>query len=308
MSTWKGVVPEVAARCHQQGFVDLYKNLLRHSSVSMDQIDAIACTVSPGLMGPLLMGLSFAKNLSLYHELPLIPVHHLAAHLEVIHLTEKIPYPYLGLIVSGGHTLLVKVFGPHQFLPLAKTRDDAAGEAFDKGARLLGLAYPGGPEIDKLAKNGRPDFLKFPQTVFSDSLDWSFSGLKSSLKQQIGKMSSREIQLNLPHICASYQTAIVESLWTHVAKCLQRKENTKLPFVVGGGVACNRFLRKRFLEGHAQTYFVPPKYCTDNAVMIACLGAKTFYNRSLFPQSLLIHAVSQSPLPSESENGATDNA
>ena len=298
LKEWGGVVPEIASRYHNEKMIPLLEILLKKANIKLEQIDLIAVTTLPGLLGPLLTGLNLAKTLSLLLEKPIYPVNHLKAHLEAIHLTEKVSYPYLGLLVSGGHSLFTIVYSPTRFEVIGSTTDDAAGEAFDKGGKLLGLGYPAGKIIDDLAKNGNENTYSFPIGLHhSHDANLSYSGIKTSLRVFMDKHP--ELKTNeqmMRDVCASYQKAIVEALILKsefAFKIAKEKTNKSLPLVVGGGVACNSYLRKCFQAKYKETYFVAPQYCTDNGAMVANLAHLDQKNVLPFPACLSIDAESR---------------
>ena len=299
LKKWGGVVPEIAARNHLEKLTSLLKQSFEETNLHPSQVNAIGVTTHPGLLGPLLTGLNGAKTLSLLYQTPLISVNHLYAHIEAIHLTEKLDYPYLGLIVSGGHTLFLLVQSPLEFEVVGTTLDDAAGEAFDKGGKLMGLNYPAGREIDLLALEGNKDCYDFPISLKSPSNpNFSFSGLKTSLRLWLEKNGlPQKNSQTLRDLCASYQEAIVQALKLksiHALKITQKKKNQSLPLVIGGGVACNGRLRKVFKELDSQVLFVPPQFCTDNGGMIAHYALRIFEEKTLsFPQTLWLDARSR---------------
>ncbi|MBA3541014.1 MAG: tRNA (adenosine(37)-N6)-threonylcarbamoyltransferase complex transferase subunit TsaD [Deltaproteobacteria bacterium] len=271
-----GVVPELASRAHILNVVPVVQAALDQAACSLDDIDGIAVTNAPGLVGALLVGLQTAKALAWVTGKPLVGVHHLEGHLSAIFLEpEPPPMPHLALIVSGGHTSLVRVQAHGDVIELGATRDDAAGEAFDKGAKLLGLGYPGGVVVDRLARTGDPAAIAFPRamTAASTGSEFSFSGLKTSLLHHVRKHGVPTGQ-GLADLCASYQAAIVEVL---VRKTRRAARSEGLAHVqVCGGVAANSGLRTALREaGEAdgfRVYIPPPNRCTDNAAMIAAAG------------------------------------
>jgi N6-L-threonylcarbamoyladenine synthase len=297
LAKWGGVVPEIAARNHIQKLTPLVQATLEEAGKKFEDIDAIAVTALPGLLGPLLTGISYAKTISLLKKLPIIPINHLFAHLEAVHIDQQVSYPYLGLLVSGGHSLFVKVSSPLEMEVISSTIDDAAGEAFDKGGKILGLPYPAGKIIDDLAKEGNDQFHKFPIGL-KGSKDgrMSFSGLKTSLRQfveQRPEVKEPNSQI-LKDVCASYQKAIVESLTTKAKEVfhLLDAETKELPFVVGGGVACNSLLRSE-MKKRFDCHFVTPKFCTDNGAMVANLGLLNYEEKVNYPECLNIDAQSR---------------
>jgi N6-L-threonylcarbamoyladenine synthase len=271
-----GVVPELASRAHVVNVVPVLRGALDRAGVSLDDIDGVAVTCGPGLVGALLVALQTAKALAWVRGLPLIGVHHLEGHLSAVYLEpEPPPMPHLALIVSGGHTSLVRVDGHGDVRELGATRDDAAGEAFDKGAKLLGLGYPGGAAIDPLAATGDPKAVGFPRAMAAKATgdDFSFSGLKTSLLHHVRAHGVPDGQA-LADLCASYQAAIVESLVRKTRRAARREGLTHVQ--VCGGVAANSGLRAALRAAGAEDDFrvhvPPPARCTDNAAMIAAAG------------------------------------
>jgi N6-L-threonylcarbamoyladenine synthase len=269
-----GVVPELASRRHVESIIPVIKEALSKANVKLTDIEGIAVTMGPGLIGCLMVGVSTAKSISFSLGIPFIGVDHLEAHLAASYLEYDVPFPFVGLVVSGGHTSLYLVRSHTEFHLLGKTRDDAAGEAFDKAAKLLGLSYPGGVEIDRLSREGDPQAIPFPRPFkTSSSFDFSFSGIKTSLVYYL-KKNPKPDEKRLRDICASYQEAIVETLVekTVVASRL----NGVRAVVMAGGVACNSRLRtlakERFDEEEISLFIPSPKYCTDNAAMVGALG------------------------------------
>lgn len=268
-----GVVPEIASRKHTETIVHVIDQAIAASETDPRELDAVAVTQGPGLVGSLMVGISAAKALAFSWEKPLVGVNHLEAHIASAHIENEIDFPFVALIVSGGHTNLYMVGGFLDFELLGSTRDDAAGEAFDKGAKALGLGYPGGVQIDRLSKNGDPDAVSFPRPFNNESFDFSFSGLKTALLNHVRK-NPAETEKDLHDVCAGFQEAIVETL---VNKTLNAaRKNGVETVVVAGGVACNSRLRRlseERIEGEGISVFMPsPSLCTDNAAMIAALG------------------------------------
>jgi N6-L-threonylcarbamoyladenine synthase len=271
-----GVVPELASRAHILNVVPVVQAALEQAGSTLDELDGIAVTNAPGLVGALLVGLQTAKAIAWVTELPLVGVHHLEGHLSAIYLeAEPPPMPHLALIVSGGHTSLVRVLDHGSLIELGATRDDAAGEAFDKGAKLLGLGYPGGAVIDKLAKTGDPTAIAFPRAMTAETHGdaFSFSGLKTFLLHHVRAHGVPDGQ-PLADLCASYQAAIVEVL---VRKTRRAARRLGLAHVqICGGVAANSGLREAMRragdEDGFRVYVPPPARCTDNAAMIAAAG------------------------------------
>ena len=274
-----GVVPELASREHLKNIMPVVRTALQKADVHMTDLDGIAVTVGPGLVGSLLVGLYYAKGLSYVHDIPLAAINHLEGHILSIFLEEEAPsFPFVALTVSGGHTSLYHVRGYGSYTQMGQTIDDAAGEAFDKVAKIFGLGYPGGVVIEKLAREGRNDIIKFPRAYLSkDSLDFSFSGLKTSVSLYTKKWRERKTEddgVVLADIAASFQESVVDVL---IHKLMKAKEKRGVEeVVVAGGVACNRRLRSRLSRdasgGHARVYYPRPEFCTDNGAMIAAAG------------------------------------
>jgi len=291
-----GVVPEIASRKHIEAIAPVILQAMEDAGLSLDDIEGVAVTRGPGLIGSLLVGLSTAKALAFAKRLPLAGVNHLEGHVAAVFLTETPPeFPFVALVVSGGHTTIYRVDGFRRFTLLAQTRDDAAGEAFDKAANLLDIGYPGGVVIDRLAKQGDPSVIPFPRGM-RGSRDFSFSGLKTSLLTLVRKRGVPFNADELPNVCASYQEAIVDVL---VEKTLRAAaENAIARVVVCGGVAANSRLRARFYADAekcgVRVFIPPPVLCTDNAAMIAVVGAQLLQegHRDHFD----LNAVSRWPL------------
>lgn len=283
-----GVVPEVASRKHVENITQIIQEALDQAEVKREEIDAIAVTQGPGLVGALLIGIAAAKALSFATGVPLVPVHHIAGHIYANHLVEPLQFPFVALVVSGGHTELLYMEKHNHFTRLGKTRDDAAGEAFDKVARLVGLPYPGGPEIDRLAAKGKPIY-DFPRAWLEpDSLDFSFSGLKSAVIQFSRKIQQRGETLHLAHFAASFQQAVLDVLIEKSMQAVQKMGVNRL--FLAGGVSANRQLRSRLLERCAAEQIelqIPPfELCTDNAAMIAAAGTYLYYDGQFADLSL----------------------
>jgi N6-L-threonylcarbamoyladenine synthase len=299
LSKWGGVVPELAARSHVKALPPLLEVTFKEAGLSPEDITEVAVTTHPGLVGSLLTGINLAKTFAMIREIPVIPVNHLYAHLEAIHLTEKVPYPYLGLLVSGGHTAFMWVKGPNEMEILGTTLDDAAGEAFDKGGKLMGVGYPAGRIIDELAKTGDKKKFDFPISYLRDRPGkMSYSGLKTSLRVRLQKMTQDEIKTELPHLCASYQEAIVQTLRIKAEEIIEKilGEKPKLfttPIVIGGGVACNSRLREVMQNTFKNVHVVKPLFCTDNAGMIANWAARVPDLAVNFPACLELDAQSR---------------
>jgi tRNA N6-adenosine threonylcarbamoyltransferase len=283
-----GVVPEVASRHHLELIGAVVDDALAQGGTELPDVDAVAVTQGPGLVGALLVGVATAKALAAAHRLPLVPVDHLHGHVAASFLKpEGIEPPFLILIASGGHTLLAHVHdhGP-DWEVLGTTHDDAAGEAFDKGARLLGLGYPGGPALQRLAEDGDPEAFDFPTARQVAGLDFSFSGLKTALLYKLRELGEDEAQRRRADLAASYQRAIVETLARRVERALERTGVERL--ALGGGVAANGPLRER-VRGLVPDAFIPPMaLCTDNAAMIA--SAARYLDPLPFPRYLGLDA------------------
>jgi N6-L-threonylcarbamoyladenine synthase len=262
-SRYGGVVPEIASRHHLELLDAVTADALEGAGVGLDDVETVAVTRSPGLIGALLVGVSSAKALAASRGLPLVPVDHLHGHVVASTLQpDPIEPPYLCLVASGGHTFLARVDSEEGYEVLGQTLDDAAGEAFDKGARLLGLAYPGGPEIDRLAGGGDPEAFDFPRAAPGD-LDFSFSGLKTALLYRLQK----DPHADRADLAASYQRAIVDALVSRTRSALEREGLVKL--AIGGGVAANSELRGAVGRLGVRVWVPPLELCTDNAAMIA---------------------------------------
>jgi N6-L-threonylcarbamoyladenine synthase len=294
---WGGVVPELASRAHLQTIGPMISAAIEQAGITYDELNAVAVTTEPGLVGSLLVGVNAAKGISVALDVPLISVHHIEAHLlSVLIEYPDIEFPFLGLVVSGGHTLVYNVRAIGDYELIGATRDDAAGEAFDKGAKLLGLGYPGGPAIDKHAELGNPHKHAFPRGLINDpSYDFSFSGLKTSLRYFLRDNYPEEKPTGLPlsDICASYQEAIVAVL---VAKAVRAAKALDYPTVVAvGGVSVNSRLRSSMNEACAnqQLLFrtVNPVYSTDNAAMIGIAGWHKFKRRAFAPLTVTARAA-----------------
>ena len=296
-----GVVPELASRKHIESIVPIVTEALNKAKVTLKEIDGIAVTQGPGLVGSLLVGLSFAKSIAFATGLPFIGVNHIEAHLSAIFLDEKPPrFPFIGLVVSGGHTSLFRMDGFGKYQRLGQTRDDAAGEAFDKVGKLLGLGYPGGPIIDELSKTGNPKAVRFPRPVLAkNSLDFSFSGLKTAVVNYVKTHPEPPENYSdglIKDIVSSFQEAIIDVL---VKKTIQAAENHGLNrIVLSGGVAANHRLRQRMkeeaIERKLKVYIPSPIFCTDNAAMVGVVGHE--YLKRGIRSPLSLNAFSNLPL------------
>ena len=263
-----GVVPEIASRNHIEAISNVVRQALKEANISMEEIDAIAYTCGPGLVGALLVGESYAKALSYALNKPLIATNHIHGHIAANYITHPdLKPPFLCLVISGGHTHLVHIKDYTEFEILGKTRDDAVGEAFDKIARVIGLGYPGGPKVDKLAKNGKP-IIELPKTHF-DNLDFSFSGIKTA----VINLHHKTPDLNKADLCISFEKVVTEELLENTLKSAQNLNIKKI--ALAGGVSANSYIREKFLELQKQgyqIYYPEPILCTDNAAMIASAG------------------------------------
>lgn len=270
-----GVVPEIASRKHIENIMPVIDEALTQAGVSLEQIDAVAVTYGPGLVGALLVGLSAAKSLAWAADKPLIGVNHLEGHVFANFLTDQeLEPPFMALVVSGGHTALLKVTGYNSFELLGQTRDDAAGEAFDKIARVMGLLYPGGPEIEKLALNGNPHAIEFPIANLDAPYEFSFSGLKSAVINYLHNQQQAGREVNRADVAASFQHAVVDALVRKAETAMKDTGYKKI--VLAGGVSANKTLQNTLAESMEKIgcQLVHPTsiLCTDNAVMIACRG------------------------------------
>lgn len=295
-SEYGGVVPEIASRKHIEAIYIVLKQALNDAGIRIRDIEGIAVTRGPGLVGSLLIGLSTAKALAYALNIPFVGVNHIEGHIAAAFLAENAPsFPFIATVVSGGHTNIYLVNNYHNFQLLGQTRDDAAGEAFDKGANLLNLSYPGGVMIDRIAKDGNPNKVAFPRAM-KDSNDLSFSGLKTSLLTMLKKQGRSFSNKELPDIAASYQEAIVDALLEKTIKAAENNGVSRV--VVCGGVAANSRLREKFARETSLRnieLIVPPVIlCTDNAAMIAAIGEVMLKDGR--KDSLDLNAVSRWPL------------
>ena len=269
-----GVVPEIASRKHVEKINPVIREALAEAGMKLEEMDAIGVTYGPGLVGALLVGVAAAKAISYAKNIPLVGVHHIEGHISANYIENKdLEPPFLGMVVSGGHTHLVMVKDYGKYEILGKTRDDAAGEAFDKVARAIGLGYPGGPKIDKLAKEGNAEAISFPRAHISDApLDFSFSGLKSSVLNYINSCEMKHEAINRADVAASFQAAVVDAIVSHTVEAAKTYHMDKV--ALAGGVASNTALREAMKERCAKEglrfYYPSPILCTDNAAMIGC--------------------------------------
>lgn len=271
-----GVVPEIASRCHIEAVNTVVDEALEQAGVTFSDIDAIAVTYGPGLVGALLVGVSTAKALAYALKKPLVNVHHIKGHICANYVAHNdLKPPFVCLVASGGHSHIVYAKDYLDYEIMGMTRDDAAGEAFDKIARVLGLGYPGGPKIDALAKEGNPHAVEFPRVKMAeDSLDFSFSGVKTAVINHIHKLDQKDEEYNKADIAASFQEAVTDALVSHTLEAAKRKGLKQV--VIAGGVASNSALRNKMEEEAKKlgmgVLYPPPVLCTDNAVMIAAAG------------------------------------
>ncbi|MFZ4453422.1 tRNA (adenosine(37)-N6)-threonylcarbamoyltransferase complex transferase subunit TsaD [Salibacterium aidingense] len=269
-----GVVPEIASRHHTENITLIMEQAMAEAEVTFSDLDGLAVTEGPGLVGALLIGVNAAKAAAFAHQLPLYPVHHIAGHIQAARLEREWKYPALALVVSGGHTELVLLHGEGEYEVIGRTRDDAAGEAYDKVARTLGLPYPGGPQVDKLAEEGTEDIALPIAWLEEDSYDFSFSGLKSAVMNTLHNAKQRGEHIEPANVAASFQASVIEVL---VEKTKRAAENYQVRQVVlAGGVAANQGLRrameKAFTASDVELTIPPFTYCTDNAAMIGAAG------------------------------------
>lgn len=270
-----GVVPEIASRNHVEAISNVVKKALKEANVKLEEIDAISCTYGPGLVGALLVGVSYAKALAYASNKPLIGTNHIEGHIAANYITHKeLKPPFLAFVISGGHTHMVHIKNYKEFEIIGKTRDDAIGEAFDKVARVIGLGYPGGPKIDKLSKEGEPN-IQLPKTHF-ENLDFSFSGIKTA----VINLNHKTPDLNKADLAASFQKAVTEVLIENALKACE-KLNIKT-IALAGGVSASSYIRKEFQKLEEtkgmKIYYPEPILCTDNAAMIASAGYYNYIN------------------------------
>ena len=272
-----GVVPEIASRMHSENITMVLEDVLNKANMKVEDMDAIAVTYAPGLLGSLLVGIEAAKTLSLVYNKPLIKVNHLAGHIYANNLVQKMEFPLLALVISGGHTELVLMEGDYQFKVLGETLDDAIGEVYDKVARVLDLPYPGGPNIEKYAEQGKATY-NLPIPMNNDELSFSYSGLKSAVINLVHNEKQRGNEIRKYDLAASFQKVAIDELIRKTELAIN-KYNTKR-LIVAGGVTANKYLRsemEKLANKHNVNLTVPPiKYCTDNAAMIGCAAYPIF--------------------------------
>ncbi len=266
-----GVVPEIASRMHSENITMVLEDVFSKTDLTMNDIDAIAVTYAPGLLGSLLVGIEFAKTLALVYEKPLINVHHIAGHIYANNLVDKMEFPLLALVVSGGHTELVLMEDDYKFKVLGKTLDDAVGEVYDKVARVLGLPYPGGPQIDRCALLGQNTY-QLPIPMNNNELNFSFSGLKSAVINLVHNEKQRGNEIRRDDLACSFQMTAVDELIRKSKEAIIQTSSKR--FIIAGGVSANKYLRSQMQqmcdELNVKLTIPPIKYCTDNAAMIGC--------------------------------------
>ena len=280
-----GVVPEIASRRHAEAIVPVVTQALEQADLTLDAIDALAVTYAPGLIGALLVGVNFAKGLALSTGKPLVPVHHLRSHIASNYISnQELKPPFLCLVVSGGHSHIVLVEDYTKMKIIGRTRDDAAGEAFDKAARTMGMPYPGGIELDKVAETGNPHAFSLPRPVVHDApYDFSFSGLKTAVINLLHNAAQKGEELNKADVCASFRYAVVDCLTTNFVKAAEELQVQKL--VIAGGVSANSLLRRTLREEcqkRGRQLFMPEKsLCGDNAAMVGAQGYYEFQSGNI---------------------------
>ena len=282
-----GVVPEIASRMHTESITLVLEDMLSKTDLTLNDIDAVAVTYGPGLLGSLLVGVEAAKIISLVYNKPLIKVNHIAGHIYANNLVKKMEFPLLALVVSGGHTELVLMEDDYKFKVLASTMDDAIGEVYDKVARVLDLPYPGGPNIERFAEQGTPSY-NLPIPLNNNELNFSFSGLKSAVINLVHNEKQRGNEIRKYDLACSFQTVAIDEL---VRKTRQAIEETKTKrLIIAGGVSANKYLREKFeeltKEYNVELTIPPIKYCTDNAAMIACAAYPLYLKKEFTDFSL----------------------
>lgn len=289
-----GVVPEIASRRHAESISGVVKEALQQANCTMKDIDAVAVTYAPGLIGALLVGVNFAKGLAFATDTPLVPVHHLRGHIASNYISSDVEPPFLCLVVSGGHSHIVAVNSYTDFEIIGKTRDDAAGEALDKAGRTMGLPYPGGVSIDKISKDGNENAYKFPHPKVSGSpYDFSFSGLKTAVINTVHNAEQKGEKIAVADLAASFQKGVIDCLISNSEKVLTDKNFKK--FVIAGGVSANSKLRsesEKMCKRHGVKLYLPElKYCGDNAAMIASQGYYEFIDGVCAKENLNAYAT-----------------
>lgn len=292
-----GVVPEIASRAHSEAISGITYEALEKAGLTLDDIDAVGVTNRPGLIGALLVGVNFAKSLAVSRNIPLVPVHHIRGHIAANYLEyQTLEPPFLALVVSGGHTSLIEVKDYTTFETVGRTRDDAMGEAFDKVARVMGIPYPGGAEMDRLASSGDPKAFNFPSAALNDgSLDFSFSGLKTNIINTLHNMEQKGLPFPKADIAASFTATVTASVKKKLALAFEKYPYKKL--VLAGGVSANSHLRaavSEFASEHGLEFYLPPRnLCGDNAAMIGAQAYYEYINCNIADSSLNAFAVSE---------------
>ena len=266
-----GVVPEIASREHIKGITIVFEEAIKEAKIKKEEIDLVAVTKGPGLIGSLLVGVNAAKAFAFSNDIDIVGVHHIAGHIYANAISANLEFPLICLVVSGGHTELILMREHYDFVKLGETLDDAVGECYDKVARTVGLGYPGGPIVDDLAKEGIVNY-KMPNISLGDNYNFSFSGIKSHVINLVHNIKQRKEEVNIPNLCASFQETVTEVLITKSLKAI--KEYDAKMFIIAGGVAANKELRKKINERITMVKVIVPefKYCTDNAAMIGVAG------------------------------------
>lgn len=290
-----GVVPEIASRMHIDAISNLYKEAMKQANLTIDDIDAIAVTYAPGLIGSLLVGVNFAKGLAFSANKPLIPVHHLRSHIAANYITDtELKPPFLALVISGGHSHIIDVQDYCKYKVIGRTRDDAAGECFDKCARAMGLNYPGGVHLDKIAENGDNTAYTLPKPrVDGNPLDFSFSGLKTAVLNTLNNSKQKGIEVNIEDMCASLRKTVTDILIDKLQKAIELYPNKKI--VLAGGVSANSEIRRRvkdFCDKNNLEFYSPElKYCGDNAAMVGAQALYEFQNGNIAENDLNAYAT-----------------
>ncbi len=273
-----GVVPEIASREHIKGITMVFEEAIEKAGIAKEEIELVAVTMGPGLIGSLLVGINAAKAFAFANGIEIMGVHHIAGHIYANAISEELEFPLICLVVSGGHTELILMKEHYDFVKLGETTDDAIGEAYDKVARTVGLGYPGGPIVDRLAFEGNPTY-KMPNIKLGDNYNFSFSGIKSHVINLVHNATQRNEEINIPDLCASFQETVTDVLVYKSIKAI-KEYNVKM-FMIAGGVAANKGLRKKISEQITSVRVVVPefKYCTDNAAMIGIAGYYQYQKR-----------------------------
>lgn len=282
-----GVVPEIASRMHTEAITLVLEDVLKKASMTMDEMDAIAVTYAPGLSGSLIVGIEAAKTLSLIYNKPLIAVNHLIGHIYANNIESNLEFPLLALVVSGGHTELLVMESDYKFSKLGETLDDAIGEAYDKVARVIGLKYPGGPNVERYAKDGKPSY-NLPKPVMDDTYNFSYSGLKSAIINLVHNETQRGNEINKYDLARSFQDVAIDELVRKVEKAF--KETSIKRLVIAGGVSANSYLKeemKKLCDKYSAELFIPRLlYCTDNAAMIGAAAYSLYLKKEFSDYNL----------------------